>query len=147
MPSAVSDALSKLNLDEPLSIEFSEKASFCRLHDLELVYKPLAEKLSIPEEIHFDEIGERITRFGHELEDVIYGRMPSEYQRIVHQAYQHDGRGNAKNAMVVWSSFEELLVSLVKAFCSFCELHYNVFSILAWLLRTEGHKVYSPGLS
>ncbi|KAI9268757.1 hypothetical protein BY458DRAFT_510990 [Sporodiniella umbellata] len=76
-----------------------DQHTFCKLHCRELVLKPLGQRRGYPESIDFDSIERRMESLEEQVEDVIYGRIQSQFKKTVMATYEEVGIGKARNAL------------------------------------------------
>lgn len=86
-----------------------EKDEFCKLHRLELVFKPDGIKNGYPKDIDFNKIEKDVKKFYVELKEVICGEIGSDYKDIAERAYKEQGQAKARSMMSVLHRFTETL--------------------------------------
>ncbi|KAG2197251.1 hypothetical protein INT46_005375 [Mucor plumbeus] len=86
-----------------------EKDEFCKLHRLELVFKPDGIKNGYPKDIDFNKLEKDVKKFYVELKEVICGEISSDYKDIAERAYKEQGQTKARSMMSVLHRFKVTL--------------------------------------
>lgn len=98
-------------------ISKNDQSFICRIHKIELVFKPMAIEKGYPTRIDFEQIGPRISLFESELKDIVEAKLESTFLKTVLQAHQELGSVKARQAKQLMTRFEETLVTF------FCNLN------------------------
>ncbi|KAI9476181.1 MAG: RTC4-like domain-containing protein [Benjaminiella poitrasii] len=94
--------------EEHLEIDASDKKDVCRVHKIELLYKPIAIAKGYPEHIDFDSINDRIMSFQDELKSILDKNLSSSFFDAALQRFEQLGT-KARNASETLKTFEEYL--------------------------------------
>ncbi|KAI7901479.1 RTC4-like domain-containing protein [Cokeromyces recurvatus] len=95
-------------LTEPLEIDINQKKNICRVHKIELKYKPMAKEKGYPEHIDFNLIDKRIMSFQGELKSIIDKSLPSSFLDNALKRFEKLGT-KARNTDEVLKTFEAYL--------------------------------------
>ncbi|KAI7896064.1 RTC4-like domain-containing protein [Mucor mucedo] len=90
-------------------ISKNDQSFICRMHKVELVYKPMAIEKGYPTHIEFEEIGARVKLFESELKDIVEGRLESSFLETVMRVHQELGSVKARQTKQLMTRFEETL--------------------------------------
>lgn len=91
-------------------ISKNDQSFICRIHKIELVFKPLAIERGYPTTIEFERLDERIKAFEPELKDIIDGRIKSTFLEKVLSVHEKLGSMKARQAAEFMTRFEQTLV-------------------------------------
>jgi hypothetical protein len=89
----------------------NDQAVICRVHKVELIYKPLAKEKGYPQHIEFEKIDDRIKLFKQELIDIIEGKIASSFLEKELKIHQKLGSVKARQAKELINRFDDSLVS------------------------------------
>lgn len=103
-------SLSKpLNMVDKRVVSIEEKDAFCKLHKLELVWKPQAAKRGYPTKIDFDGLEKRVRNFDTELKLIIQNKCKSDFRKVAEDAYKNLGKNKARSTISLMDRFERSL--------------------------------------
>lgn len=90
----------------------NDQQIICRMHKVELIYKPLAKEKGYPTSIDFEGIHARVREMKDDLDKVVNGDVKSEFLDKVLKAHKDFGSIKARQAKELIHRFTETLVSI-----------------------------------
>lgn len=90
-------------------ISANDKAVICRMHKVELIYKPLGLKRGYPTNINFEGIPDRVKEMKSELKDIIDKKIESQFLKKVLAVHEEMGADKARRTTELINRFDEYL--------------------------------------